>query len=89
MIPYIQIPASLVLLGQGIVGKDLTGRQLPWWERTLNVASGVIGTVEGIGFLASAIKNANNVKFLDKLDDIARIAGDHTASELAYALKTG
>ncbi len=89
MIPYIQIPASLVLLGQGIVGKDLTGRQLPWWERTLNVASGVIGTVEGIGFLASAIKNANNAKFLDKLDDIARIAGDHTASELAYALKTG
>lgn len=43
MIPYIQIPASLVLLGQGIVDKDLTGRQLPWWERTLNVASGVIG----------------------------------------------
>ena len=89
MIPYIQIPASLVLLGQGIVGKDFTGRQLIWWERALNIVGGTLATIEGVGFISSAIRNGRNVKFIDKLDEIARIAGDHAASELAYALKTG
>ena len=89
MIPYVQIPASLILLGQGIVGEDFTGRQLHWWERALDITSGVLATMECVSLLSSAIKNANNVKILDKLDDIARIAGDHAASEYAYALRTG
>lgn len=89
MIPYVQIPASLILLGQGIVGEDFTGRQLHWWERALDITSGVLATMECVSILSSAIKNANNVKILDKLDDIARIAGDHAASEYAYALRTG
>ena len=88
MIPYVQIPASLILLGQGIVGKDFTGRQLAWWERALNITAGVAGTIEGVGLISSAIKNAKTVKLLDKLDDVAKIAGDHAASEFAYALRT-
>lgn len=88
MIPYVNIAAGITLLGQGIVGKDFTGRQLAWWERALNITAGVSGTIEGVGLISSAIKNAKNVKILDKLDDIARIAGDHAASEFAYALKT-
>ncbi len=89
VIPYVQIPASLILLGQGIVGKDFTGRQLAWWERALNITAGVAGTIEGVGLISSAIKNAKTVKLLDKLDDVARIAGDHSASLLAYAIRTG
>ena len=89
MIPYVQIPASLILLGQGIVGEDFTGRQLHWWERAFDITSGVLATIESISLLSAAIKNASNVKVLDKLDDIARISGDHAASEYAYALRTG
>ena len=62
---------------------------MAWWERALDITSGALSVIEGVGFISSAIKNANNAKILDKLDDIARISGDHIASELALALRNG
>ena len=87
--PWISIPARVTIGFQGVIGKDFTGRQMAWWERALDITSGALSVIEGVGFISSAIKNANNAKILDKFDDIARISGDHIASELALALRNG